>query len=160
MAYKICGTKECGKGTGKMKAAYMLIHSRKVDSKANSTILIGFYSSYENALKVIERYKIIIGFRDYPDDFKIEEWEADIDDYNDVCGEFIDAVFYLSHEYYDGVEYDYITNLGVYSTADKAKEAMEKYKQDKQFAEYPLGFCIAQYEFNTDHWVEGFDIYR
>lgn len=138
----------------------MLAHSRKVYDDANDTKLIGFYSTRENALNVIERYKSIIGFRDHPDDFFMEEWKANIDDYNEVCGEFGNTVFYLSHEYYDGVEYDYITNLGVYSTPEKAKEAIEKYKKQQQFAMHPLSFNIDEYELDKDNWIEGFNTFE
>ena len=65
---------------------YKLIHSRKIEYKDGEwiccTIGIGVYSSLENAQKTIEQYKNITGFKDYPDDFKIEKIEVDFDDYD------------------------------------------------------------------------------
>lgn len=142
-----------------LKVIYMLTHSRSVEEDVHDTKLIGFYSSRQNAEKVIKRYKSITGFCDYPEDFVIEEWEANVDDFNDICGDFKYTVFYLAHEYYDGVEYDYVTDIGVYSTLKKAERAMSKYRKLPQFKEYTDGFSIDEYEIDKDHWTEGFDTY-
>ncbi|NLD49904.1 MAG: hypothetical protein GX660_22405 [Clostridiaceae bacterium] len=67
-----------------MRYVYKLEHKRKVETNdvdRFSTKLIGFYSSRAKALSVIERYKSIEGFKDYPDDFIIEKCEVDFDDF-------------------------------------------------------------------------------
>lgn len=67
---------------------YQLTHQRKVeyDNKEQKWIYcgktIGYYSTRENAEKTIEKCKTIEGFRDYPDDFVIEEYEVDFDDFD------------------------------------------------------------------------------
>ena len=90
----------------------------------------------------------------------IEECIADVDEFNEVPGEFGDFVFYLAHEYYDGVEFDYITDLGVYSTEKKAKEARKKFKTQTNFVEHPEGFSIDSYPVDKAmNWTQGFCSY-
>ena len=69
-----------------MKFVYRLIHKRKVGistdgEKVYSTICIGFFSSVKMAKTVIEDYKKILGFQDYPNDFILEKIELNYDDY-------------------------------------------------------------------------------
>ncbi len=142
-----------------MRKVYMLKHSRPMGEDAWSTELIGFYSPISKAEETIEKFKNITGFHDYPDDFVIEEWDVDIDDFNDIAGDYTGSVFYLAHEYYDGTEFDYITDLGVYSRFKKAKRAKAKYKMISKFIAYPDGFSIDEYEINKEHWTEGFYTY-
>lgn len=137
----------------------MLKHSRKLDEDASSTILIGFYSSRKRVLDVIKKYRRVTGFCDYPDAFEVEEWEVDVDDYNEVSCDYKESIFYLSHEYYDGAMYDYLTDIGVYSSLEKAKNALRTYQKLPIFKEHSEGFVIDEYEINKDHWTEGFDIY-
>ena len=60
---------------------YLLSHSRLVcEPDIFDTKDIGFYSTKEKAKQVIEEYKMLPGFRDYPNDFVIEE--MDFDDYD------------------------------------------------------------------------------
>lgn len=70
-----------------MKYVYTLIHKRKVckdknDKWVHSTKEIGIYTTEKRAKDVIEIYKKLPGFRDYPDDFIIEKIELDFDDYD------------------------------------------------------------------------------
>jgi len=65
-----------------MKYVFMLKHSRHIEKKVTSSRLIGFYSSMDKANAVIEKYKLITGFKDYPNDFVIEKMEIDFDDYD------------------------------------------------------------------------------
>jgi len=67
------------------------------------------------------------------------------------------SVFYLAHEWYDG-EYDYITDIAVYSTLEKAEKALKRLKRHKKFKDHPEGFGIDEYEIDKDHWTEGFFI--
>lgn len=132
-----------------MKSAYLIQHKRVVEidvetgEKIHSTCLLGFFSSREKCEELISLYTQLEGFRDYPDDFIIEEVEADIDDFNDEPGEFGSYVYYLSHEWYDG-EYDHITDFGYYSTGERAEKAKQQYGLEPEFAEYPEGFCITE----------------
>ena len=62
----------------------MLEHSRKVDSDIYESKLLGFFSTKGKAEQAILGYKTVIGFRDYPDDFRIERFRVDFDDYDFV----------------------------------------------------------------------------
>jgi len=64
-----------------MKYVYKLEHSRKIDEEYDTTKLIGFFSSKEKAEEIIENYKKMEGFRDYPEGFTIEECEIDFNDW-------------------------------------------------------------------------------
>jgi len=67
----------------------------------------------------------------------------------------MNTVFYLAHEWYDG-EYDYVTDIAVYSTLGKAEKALCKFKNHEKFKEHPEGFSIDEYDIDEDHWTEGF----
>lgn len=145
-----------------MKIIYKFIHKRKVEKNGTgvySTKLLGFFSSKKKCEEAKSTYLQQPGFKDYPEDFFIEEVEADCDDYNDECGEFESAVFYLSHEYYNGI-YDIVTDLGYYSTYFKAEQSKELYTLEPEFIEHPEGFYIAKYEIDKREWKEGFFIWE
>ncbi|MPM62378.1 hypothetical protein SDC9_109249 [bioreactor metagenome] len=147
-----------------MKYIYKLEHKRivEIDDKTgeiiHSTILIGFFSSKGRCEEIILQYLEQPGFKDYPDDFIIKRITADVDDFNKIAGEFISSVFYLSHEYYDGV-YDHISNLGYYSTKLLAEKAQIRYLIEPDFIEHSDGFCISEYEIGEGEWKEGFFTY-
>lgn len=142
-----------------MKNVYMLIHSRVVVDDAHETKVLGFFSTHSKAKQAIDEYKFLAGFCDYPDDYFIESHEADVDEFNDFPGQFSDVVFHLYHEYYDGVEFDYVTHLGVYSTEQNANKALEKSKHDPVFAEHLEGFIIHVCKINERYWLDGFFTY-
>ncbi len=68
-----------------MKYVYKLEHKRIIVNESvdviSCTKIIGFYSSREKVMSVIEKYKSIKGFKDYPNDFIIEKCEVDFDDF-------------------------------------------------------------------------------
>ena len=143
-----------------MDKVYMLKHKLLVEideetgEEVCDTSLLGFFSSEDNCENAIASYLEMPGFCEYPDRFFIEEVDADIDYYNDIVGEFEKYVYYLSHEWYDG-EYDYVTNVGFYSTRKKANNAMKKYAKSEEFKKHKDGFCIDQYLINEMHWRYG-----
>ena len=147
-----------------MKFAYKLEHKRtvEIDDKTGEiiscTILLGFFSSEERCKEIIPQYLEQPGFKDYPNDFVIKRVEADVDDFNEIAGEFESSVFYLSHEYYDG-EFDHISDLGYYSTQLLAEKAQIKYQVEPDLIGYPDGFCITEYEIDESEWKEGFFTY-
>lgn len=65
-----------------MKYVYMVEHSRKVEEDVYDSKLLGFFSTKEKAEQAILEYKTVIGFRDYPDDFRIEKFKVDFDTYD------------------------------------------------------------------------------
>lgn len=146
-----------------MNKTYMLVHKRIVESHADgeniySTMLLGFFSSKIKSKEAIQFYLNLPGYKDYPNDFKIKAVYADVDDFSSVVGNFNESVFHLSHEYSDG-EYDYISDLGFYSSNEKAVAAMVRYKTKGCYIKYPQGFSIDEYRINDMEWTEGFFTY-
>ena len=58
---------------------YPLCHEYELDDGELETKDLGTYSSREKALEAIERYRVLPGFRDWPDGFKIYESVLDLD---------------------------------------------------------------------------------
>jgi hypothetical protein len=65
-------------------------------------------------------------------------------------------VFVVQHarELEDGEEE--IKMIGVYSTRDKAEEAVERLRLQPGFRETPKCFHIDDYTVDMDHWTEGY----
>lgn len=146
-----------------MKFVYKFEHKRVVEvdnetgEKIHNTKLLGFFQSEDECKKLISEYLKQPGFMDCPDDFVIEKIEADINDFNDIAGEFELSVFHLTHEWYDG-EFDYVSDLGSYSTEECAKKAQIRYQLDPDYIEHPDGFCISECIIGEREWTEGFCI--
>jgi hypothetical protein len=66
------------------------------------------------------------------------------------------SVFVLQHvhEGENGVED--VKFIGVYSSRDKAQEAVARLVRLPGFADAPDGFHIDEYRVDQDHWVEGY----
>ena len=146
-----------------MNKTYMLIHKRLVEIHSDSenvysTMLLGFFSSDIKCEEAIQYYLKKPGFKDYPDDFKIKTVYADVDDFNIIVENFIKSVFYLSHEYNDS-GYDYVSNLGFYSSEERAVAALKRYKAGDEYVNCPDGFSIDKYEIDHTEWNEGFFVY-
>ena len=146
-----------------MEKVYLLLHRYFVEKCISNgkdifeSKLLGFFSSINKCEEAITFYLEQPGFEEYPDDFVIKEVEANIDDFNDIVGEFNGKVFFLSHEWYDG-EYDYISYLGYYSDYGTAKKMKEKYSVETEYLRYPEGFVIDKYVIDKRQWEEGFCI--
>ena len=144
-----------------MKFVYELKHKRLVETieetgeEVRNTKLLGFFSTREKCNEVILHYLEQPGFKDFPDDFVISEVEADLNDFNDVPGEFNNVVYYLTHEWYDG-EYDIVSYLGYYSTSEKAQVAELQYRLDPDLKDHQDGFVIDAYKIDEKKWTEGF----
>jgi len=123
--------------------------------EVHETKQLGFFTSDEKIDEAIAQYITQSGFQKHPDDFEIYIVEADVDDYNDTPGNFDGKVYYLAHEWYDG-EYDYVTDIGYYSTQEKAEAALRLYMEDEELREHPDGFSIDEYDLDKMHWTEGF----
>lgn len=62
-----------------MSSVFLLEHSYKI-GKFTEIKIIGVYSSKEKAKIVVEKYKYLLGFKDYPEDcFHIDEYKIDED---------------------------------------------------------------------------------
>ncbi len=69
-----------------MKVVYVLQHSYEIgeEGEFDETKLIGIYSSKEKAEKVIEIYKALPGFKEYPIScFHIDKYEIDKDHWSE-----------------------------------------------------------------------------
>ena len=72
-----------------LKYIYSVSHSHLVDAAKNvyDTKQIGYFSSRKKAEEIVEQYKHILGFKDYPDCFRIKKVELNYDDYDFKEGE-------------------------------------------------------------------------
>ena len=67
----------------------------------------------------------------------------------------MDSVFLLWYmREIDGSEDELL--IGVYTTEDEAKRAIDRLKNSKGFAGDPAGFQIHKYPLNRDSWTEDF----
>lgn len=67
----------------------------------------------------------------------------------------VKKIYYVQHDFeQDG--YDFVTEIGVFSTEEKAKEIVEKLKNHPKFETYKNGFSIQKYTIDDRKWTEGF----
>jgi len=64
-------------------------------------------------------------------------------------------VFLVQHAYYLEEEEE-IKIIGIYSTQDKAEEAIAKLRSQPGFQDTPKDFYIDTYTMDQDHWSEGY----
>jgi hypothetical protein len=62
---------------------YLLMHARELEDDAEEIKTLGIYSSEETVEAAILRYRELPGFRDYPEDFFVSEFEVDEDDWTE-----------------------------------------------------------------------------
>lgn len=143
---------------------YSLLHKTEVETNIFDVKRIGIYSSFDVAKATIEIYKNIKGFKDYPDNFYIEELNV-LDKTQEVVipGQML---YLLEHEY--TIEeankyYDYVTVIGIFLSLVNANAAMEKLKKNPDYInkksgiyEDNSGFCISNYIVDENNWQEGF----
>ena len=58
------------------------------------------------------------------------------------------------HEMEDGEEN--VKMIGVYSTRERAEQAVRRLQLQPGFADIPEGFCIDTYPVDKDHWTDGY----
>ena len=70
----------------------------------------------------------------------------------------MEYVYRLAHEIdiTEEPEKDDWVDLGVYSTQEKAEEALERYKKLARFSDHQDGFNIDKYKINEDNWTSGY----
>lgn len=66
------------------------------------------------------------------------------------------TVFQLYHEYSKGNGETEYKAIGIYSSAERAHQAIERLKSEPGFREYPKGFRVDEIELDRDSWREGF----
>ncbi len=65
----------------------------------------------------------------------------------------MDRAFILQHERTDS---EHVKFIGVYSSQKAAKATIQRLRLQPGFSDYPDGFTVDAYEFDKDHWTEGF----
>jgi hypothetical protein len=65
-------------------------------------------------------------------------------------------VYILQHIVPRAPESENVKVIGIYSSEQKAAEAIKRLKSKPGFATVKEGFHIDKYELNKDHWTEGF----
>lgn len=67
-----------------MKTVFIIQHERpETDAMEGDVKFIGAYSSQASAESAVERLRKQPGFRNYPDDFSIDEYEIDKDHWSE-----------------------------------------------------------------------------
>ncbi len=69
-----------------MSIVYPLWHVRKDDEYGDDAKLVGVYSSRVSASEAIERLKDLLGFRDHPEGFHVDEYQVDKDQWTEGFG--------------------------------------------------------------------------
>ena len=64
-------------------------------------------------------------------------------------------VYVLQHAY-ELDDHEDVKLIGVYSSEQRARDAIDRLKDAPGFAEHREGFCIDAYELDQDHWESGF----
>ena len=65
-------------------------------------------------------------------------------------------VFVLQHAHELGNGQEDVKLIGVYSTAQKAEQAIERLRNLPGFRDARGAFSVDRYEVDVDHWVEGY----
>lgn len=147
-----------------MEKLFLVKHKRKLHADIFSSWFIGWYSTCAKAEAAIERARPLPGFCDFPDDFFV--WEIDLDEIHDENADEISAhsartasatvVFQL--EWFQELDDDVtdIVFIGVFTSRDRAVEAIGKVKGRERFSHHPDGFYISDIEVDKDHSTSGF----
>ncbi|GAB4587052.1 DUF7336 domain-containing protein [Nocardia sp. IFM 10818] len=69
----------------------------------------------------------------------------------------MDIVYLVNHEYELNEGEDEIKLIGVYSSEENARAAIERLRIQPGFRDLPECFVIHAYEIDKDYWTEGYD---
>ncbi|MGO4888002.1 hypothetical protein ACJ2A9_09610 [Anaerobacillus sp. MEB173] len=143
-----------------MRSYYSLTHQR-VDGTGFDEKHIGIFTDMGKLLKVIENYKTLPGFKDFPDGFYVTAFKLNCDYFHEeITHNFKkDYVWVLSHGYNDEDDNEIGTFFGVYSSLNRAKNSLKMYMELPKFKRHPQGFYINKYILNQSEWQEGFVTY-
>ena len=67
------------------KKVYVLIHAKETKQSGIQEFVIGFFSSLERAIEEKKKRENVLGFKDYPEGFRVEVFVID----KDICQEII-----------------------------------------------------------------------
>jgi homoserine kinase type II len=66
------------------------------------------------------------------------------------------TVFVVQHVHVLDDESEEVKMIGVYSSRQKADEAVARLKSQPGFCHTPQGFAVSKYVIDRDHWPEGY----
>jgi hypothetical protein len=124
--------------------------------------LLGEYTSESKAEAAIARRKNELGFRDWPDGFRLIAVPLD-EDGTGNAGDPIERIYSLWHfqigadeqeEYDDPAQRP--QEIGLFSSDDRARDAIARLKERPDFRDFPNGFRIDSAPPDIDHWEGGF----
>lgn len=133
---------------------YLMYHIHVFKDETKDYKIIGVFTSYDKALDVKEKYSSeVLGFKDYPSGFRIEEFEVvglDVAKQRTVY-----VIF--TYIYKDGEEEE-LSVIKIVRNKKEFKKFIKKYKskykiQKNQYFEYE------EHNLNEKCWQEGFITY-
>lgn len=133
----------------------------KTDEQQDAKLL-GEYTSRAKAEAAIERRQGEEGFRDWPHGFRIDVVPVDVGmpAVPSHRLERLHSVWHFRIGRDDQEETDdptqAPTDLGEFSSEQNAKAAIERFRSDPRFREFPDGFRIFSAPPDIDHWDGGF----
>lgn len=140
---------------------YHVIHQYYVEtdtdgSPINETKEIGLYTTKLLANQAVERYKVLPGFRDYPDCFSIRRQRCYVRQAE--SRDQLSVIYSPYHEVYLPDSYcDLVTTGCLFDTHEEAAEVLEEWKASGSFSGGEENFGVIEYWINEDSsWREGF----
>ena len=119
---------------------------------------LGFFSKKKNAENAMMSLKSRPRFLDYPDCFVIKRVRINTRKTN-CFSKKNDTIYAVHHEYYkEDEDCDIVTQCGFFYNRNIAETCAEKLKHEKQFRDYPDGFCICDWMIDSvsELWADGF----
>jgi hypothetical protein len=160
---------------------YALNHTY-TDESHTATKFLGFTNSIEDLEELKSKAIILPGFRDYPDCFITDFYILDkihwYEGFQEVIGEMgrdyiekgdvidencisvkelgLNTVFSVSHYYTIHTFLDDERYIGVFSSLEKAENAIEELKNKPGFKDYQNDFDISELDLDILFWPTGF----
>lgn len=144
---------------------FQLIHIKIIDSFEKGDIIVdkkelGVYSCKKYALAAQDRFKVLEGFRDFPDNFTILKRRIILHDCNVQLSSGM-SIFLLKNEFSEG-DYDVTTDFGFFTnmnSIDKEISTLLRHKhKTKEYLNIASNYYIGEFKLDIDnpYWAEGF----
>ncbi|MCA6068441.1 hypothetical protein JI747_014745 [Chryseobacterium sp. RG1] len=143
---------------------------------------IGFFDDIQELEKVKQKFLLLSGFSEYPNDFYIKKYELNKihwqNGFTEVVGEIgrdylpeedcvpnysyiikkinQETVFKVSHTYTIHTFLDDEREIGIFSDKKMANDVIDFLKQKEGFKKHPDDFIIDEIVLNDQHWCSGF----
>ncbi len=151
---------------GKYCYVFKLNHSRIVgidsdNDELRDSKVLGLYSSRSEAYSAQERFRLLNGFRDFPNDFSIEKRRVNLD--SSVAKLTSGMKIYLLTNEFSQEEYDWVTDLGLFTSFEEVNETISRscsrvYRKKKYLNDRD-NYIIGVLNLDRDNifWDEGFE---